>query len=53
MSKGLVIPAATARNLAGGARRLFWIAVISALAATLSDVLLSFYLDTPIGARSS
>jgi zinc transport system permease protein len=46
----LVIPAATARNLAGGVRGLFWIAVITALAAGLSGILLSFYLDTPAGA---
>ena len=46
----LVIPAATARNLAGGVRGLFWIAVTTALAAGLSGVLLSFYLDTPAGA---
>jgi zinc transport system permease protein len=46
----LVIPAATARNLAGGVRGLFWIAVGSARAAGLSGLLLSFYLNTPAGA---
>ncbi|MBI5584022.1 MAG: metal ABC transporter permease [Deltaproteobacteria bacterium] len=46
----LVIPAATARTLAGGVRGLFWIAVTAALAAGLSGILLSFYLDTPAGA---
>lgn len=46
----LVIPAATARNLAGGIRGLFWIALVSAWAAGLSGILLAFYLDTPAGA---
>ena len=46
----LVIPAATARNLALGIRSLFWIAVLSALTAGLSGIWLSFYLDTPAGA---
>jgi zinc transport system permease protein len=46
----LVIPAATARNLAGGVRGLFWIAVVAALAAGLAGILLSFHLDTPAGA---
>jgi TRAP-type mannitol/chloroaromatic compound transport system permease large subunit len=46
----LVIPAATARNLAGGVRGLFWIALTTALGASLSGLLLAFYLDTPAGA---
>lgn len=46
----LVIPAATARNLAEGIRSLFWIAVLTATLAGLIGILLSFYLDTPAGA---
>jgi ABC-type Mn2+/Zn2+ transport system permease subunit len=37
-------------SLAGGVRGLFWIAVVAALAAGFSGILLSFYLDTPAGA---
>lgn len=46
----LVVPAATARNLAAGIRSLFWIAVAVASLSGLSGILLSFYLDTPAGA---
>ena len=46
----LVIPAATARNLAKGIGSLFWIAVGVASFSGLSGILLSFYLDTPAGA---
>jgi zinc transport system permease protein len=46
----LVIPAATARNLAGSIRSLFWIAVGVASFSGLAGILLSFYLDTPPGA---
>jgi zinc transport system permease protein len=46
----LVVPAATARNLAKGIGSLFWIAVAVASLSGLSGILLSFYLDTPAGA---
>jgi zinc transport system permease protein len=46
----LVIPAATARNLAKGIGSLFWIAVGAASISGLSGILASFYLDTPAGA---
>jgi zinc transport system permease protein len=46
----LVIPAATARNLAKSISSLFWIAVVAACFSGLLGILLSFYLDTPAGA---
>jgi len=48
----LVIPAATARNLAGGLAGLFWIALNCALLAGILGILGSFYLDTPAGATT-
>jgi zinc transport system permease protein len=48
----LVIPAATARNVAGGMAGLFWISLICALTAGLAGILVSFYLDTPAGATT-
>ncbi len=46
----LVIPAATARNLAQGIGGLFWIAAGAASFSGLCGILLSFYVDTPAGA---
>jgi zinc transport system permease protein len=48
----LVVPAATARNLAGSMSGLFWVAVISSLAAGIAGILLSFYLNVPVGAAT-
>jgi zinc transport system permease protein len=48
----LVVPAATARNLARNLSSLFWIAVFSAWAAGFSGVILSFYWDSPAGATT-
>jgi zinc transport system permease protein len=48
----LVVPAATARNLAGSMSGLFWVAVISSWTAGIAGILLSFYLNTPVGAAT-
>jgi zinc transport system permease protein len=48
----LVVPAATARNLAGGMASLFWVAMICALTSGIAGILLSFYWDTPAGASA-
>jgi zinc transport system permease protein len=48
----LVVPAATARNMAGGMASLFWLAVICALISGLAGILFSFYWDTPAGAST-
>ena len=48
----LVVPAATARNLAGSMSGLFWVAVISSLIAGIAGILLSFYLNAPVGAAT-
>jgi zinc transport system permease protein len=48
----LVVPAATARNLAGGMAGLFWVAMICAVTAGISGILGSFYLNTPAGATT-
>jgi len=48
----LVVPAATARNLAKEMSSLFWTAIICGLAAGLAGILISFYLDTPAGATT-
>ncbi len=48
----LVVPAATARNLAKGMSSLFWVAMILALIAGISGILLSFYLNAPAGATT-
>ncbi|MBA4394564.1 MAG: ABC transporter [Desulfobacca sp.] len=48
----LVVPAATARNLAGGMASLFWVAMFCALTAGISGILGSFYLNTPAGATT-
>ncbi|MGA3086719.1 MAG: metal ABC transporter permease [Thermodesulfobacteriota bacterium] len=48
----LVVPAATARNLAGSMSGLFWVAVISSLTAGIAGILLSFYLNAPVGAAT-
>jgi zinc transport system permease protein len=48
----LVVPAATARNLAVGMSSLFWLAMICALISGLAGILLSFYWDTPAGAST-
>jgi zinc transport system permease protein len=48
----LVVPAATARNLAGGMASLFWVAIICALFSGLAGILFSFYWDTPAGASA-
>ncbi len=48
----LVVPAATARNLAGGMAGLFWLAILCALTAGISGILASFYLNTPVGATT-
>jgi zinc transport system permease protein len=48
----LVVPAATARNLAGGMSSLFWVAMICALTSGIGGILFSFYWDTPAGASA-
>ena len=48
----LVVPAATARNLAKGMSSLFWTAMILALISGISGILLSFYLNAPAGATT-
>lgn len=48
----LVVPAATARNLAKGMSSLFWVAMILALISGISGILLSFYLNAPAGATT-
>jgi len=48
----LVVPAATARNLAGGMAGLFWISLFCALTAGMTGILGSFYWDTPVGATT-
>jgi zinc transport system permease protein len=48
----LVVPAATARNLARNLSSLFWVAVFCAWAAGFSGVILSFYWDSPAGATT-
>ncbi len=48
----LVVPAATARNLAGGMSSLFWVAMICALTSGIAGILFSFYWDTPAGASA-
>jgi zinc transport system permease protein len=48
----LVVPAATARNLAGGMSSLFWVALLCALVSGLAGILLSYYLDAPAGATT-
>jgi ABC-type Mn2+/Zn2+ transport system permease subunit len=46
----LVIPAATAYQLARDFRRMQWLAILFSLAATIGGLLLSYFLDTPSGA---
>ncbi len=48
----LVVPAATARNLAGGMASLFWVAICCALISGIGGILVSFYWDTPVGAST-
>jgi zinc transport system permease protein len=48
----LVVPAATARNLAGGMSSLFWVAMVCGLISGIVGILLSFYWDTPTGASA-
>jgi zinc transport system permease protein len=48
----LVVPAATARNLAGSMSGLFWVAVVCSLTAGFAGILLSFYLNAPVGAAT-
>jgi zinc transport system permease protein len=48
----LVVPAATARNLALGMSSLFWTAVVCAVFSGTAGILFSFYLDTPAGAST-
>jgi zinc transport system permease protein len=48
----LVVPSATARNLAGGIAALFWSALICALISGVGGILLSFYWDAPAGATT-
>jgi zinc transport system permease protein len=48
----LVVPSATARNLAHGISSLFWTALIGALLSGVGGILLSFYLDAPAGATT-
>jgi len=48
----LVVPSATARNLARGISSLFWTALICALISGVGGILLSFYLDAPAGATT-
>ncbi len=48
----LVVPAATARNLAKGISSLFWVAMICAWVSGISGILVSFYLNTPAGATT-
>jgi zinc transport system permease protein len=48
----LVVPAATARNLAGGMSGLFWVAMVCALISGIAGILFSFYWDTPAGAST-
>jgi zinc transport system permease protein len=48
----LVVPAATARNLAGSMFGLFWVAVVCSLTAGIAGILLSFYLNAPVGAAT-
>lgn len=48
----LVVPVATARNLAVSMSGLFWVAVIFSLASGITGILLSFYLNAPIGAAT-
>lgn len=48
----LVVPAATARNLAAGMSSLFWLAMICALTSGIAGILFSFYWDTPAGAST-
>ena len=46
----LVIPAATAHQLARDFRQMQWLAVLFSLVATIGGLLLSYFLDTPSGA---
>lgn len=48
----LVVPAATARNLAKGLSGLFWVALGCGLISGISGILLSFYWDAPAGATA-
>lgn len=48
----LVVPAATARNLAKGMSSLFWVAMIGAWISGILGILTSFYLNTPAGATT-
>jgi zinc transport system permease protein len=48
----LVVPAATARNLARNLASLFWTTIFCAWLAGFSGVILSFYLDSPAGATT-
>ena len=48
----LVVPAATARNLARGMSGLFWMAVVCSVTAGIAGILVSFYLNAPIGAAT-
>jgi zinc transport system permease protein len=48
----LVVPSATARNLARGISSLFWTALICALISGIAGILLSFYWDAPAGATT-
>ncbi len=46
----LIVPAAAGRNLARSASGMFWNSIIIALASGIAGLILSFYLDTAVGA---
>lgn len=46
----LVVPAASARNIARGAPGAFWASIVFAVLSGLSGIAVSFYLDTATGA---
>jgi zinc transport system permease protein len=48
----LVVPSATARNLAKGLSGLFWAAMVCAMISGITGILLSFYWDAPAGATA-
>jgi zinc transport system permease protein len=48
----LVVPAATARNLAKGMSSLFWVAMLCAWTSGIFGILASFYLNAPAGATT-
>jgi zinc transport system permease protein len=48
----LVVPSATARNLAKGLSSLFWMALGCAMISGITGILLSFYWDAPAGATT-